>query len=204
MIEINIQKRIRRHDGSSILQVQTSFEVCQITQISGPSGAGKTTLLKIIAGLVKPDQGKISFNEEVWADSSEGILLPPQKRGVGMVFQNYALFPNMTVLEHLQFGSHDKSYIDTLLEIGELGQFQKHRPVQLSGGQQQRLALLRALSTRPRLLLMDEPFSALNHSLMLKLMADLKLLFKQLQTTCLLVSHQHANYDFADQIHPLD
>jgi molybdate transport system ATP-binding protein len=189
MIEINIKKRVKTYTGTDLIEVSASFHVQHITQIIGPSGAGKTTLLRIIAGLIKPEQGKITVNENVWLDTSANINLEPQKRNVGFVFQDYALFPNMTVTEHLHYGSDDAQYIDRLIAIGRLDAFRTHKPKHLSGGQQQRLAILRALATKPKLLLMDEPFSALDNALKKEVMNDLKALFEELKITCLIVTH---------------
>ena len=189
MIEINIKKRVKTYAGTDLIEVSASFHDQRITQITGPSGAGKTTLLKIIAGLIKPEHGKITVNKKVWLDTSASINLEPQKRNVGFVFQDYALFPNMTVTEHLHYGSGDTQYIDRLIAIGRLDAFRKHKPKHLSGGQQQRLAILRALATKPELLLMDEPFSALDHVLKKNIMSELKELFEDLKTTCLVVTH---------------
>lgn len=189
MIEINIKKRVRIYNGTNLIQVKASFHHRHITQIIGPSGSGKTTLLKIIAGLIKPEEGKITANENVWLDTKANRNLEPQKRSVGFVFQDYALFPNMTVIEHLQYGSNDAQYIDRLIAIGRLDAFRTHKPKHLSGGQQQRLAILRALSTKPSLLLMDEPFSALDNVLKKDVMTDLKTLFDELKITCLVVTH---------------
>jgi len=189
MIEINIKKIVRTYNGTNLIQVKASFHHRHITQIIGPSGSGKTTLLKIIAGLIKPEEGKITANENVWLDTKANRNLEPQKRSVGFVFQDYALFPNMTVIEHLQYGSNDAQYIDRLIAIGRLDAFRTHKPKHLSGGQQQRLAILRALSTKPSLLLMDEPFSALDNVLKKDVMTDLKTLFDELKITCLVVTH---------------
>lgn len=145
--------------------------------------------MRIIAGLIKPEQGKITVNENVWLDTSAHINLEPQKRNVGFVFQDYALFPNMTVTEHLHYGSGDGAYIDRLIKIGRLDAFRTHKPKHLSGGQQQRLAILRALATKPKFLLMDEPFSALDNVLKKEVMTDLKALFGELKMTCLIVTH---------------
>jgi molybdate transport system ATP-binding protein len=189
MIEINIKKRVKTYAGTDLIEVGASFHGQCITQITGPSGAGKTTLLKIVAGLIKPEQGKIMVNENIWLDTRANINLEPQKRNVGFVFQDYALFPNMTVTEHLYYGSADAQYIDRLIAIGRLDAFRKHKPKHLSGGQQQRLAILRALATKPELLLMDEPFSALDHVLKKNIMSELKELFEELKITCLVVTH---------------
>ncbi|HMI02950.1 MAG TPA: ATP-binding cassette domain-containing protein [Pedobacter sp.] len=189
MIEINIKKRVKTYAGIDLIEVRASFHVQRITQITGPSGAGKTTLLRIIAGLIRPEQGKITVNENIWLDTSANINLEPQKRDVGFVFQDYALFPNMTVTEHLHYGSDDAQFIDRLIAIGRLDAFRTHKPKHLSGGQQQRLAILRALATKPKLLLMDEPFSALDSVLKKSVMGELKELFEELKITCLIVTH---------------
>jgi len=189
MIEINVKKRVKTFSGNDFIEVKTSFHLQCTTQIIGPSGSGKTTLLKIIAGLIKPEEGNITVNGDVWFDTKGNINLEPQKRGVGFVFQDYALFPNMTVIEHLHYGSGDTQYIDRLIAIGRLDTFKTHKPKHLSGGQQQRLAILRALSTKPSLLLMDEPFSALDNALKKDVITDLKTLLDELKITCLVVTH---------------
>lgn len=195
MIQIDIKKRVKTYMGADLIKICTSFRAKQITQVTGPSGAGKTTLLKIIAGLIRPEEGKITVNGEVWLDTEKNINLEPQKRGVGFVFQDYALFPNMTVLKHLTYGSNDMQYIDRLISLGKLDGFRDHKPGHLSGGQQQRLAILRALVTKPKLLLMDEPFSALDTTLKKGVMTDLKVLFAELEITCLLVTHHPLEAD---------
>jgi len=189
MININIEKQIGGRYGGFRLKVDTAFRRNTITQISGPSGIGKTTLLKIIAGLTTPDNGTLSVDEEVWFDKEKQFSKRVQEREVGFVFQDYALFPNMTVEQHLKFGTNDASYMSSLLELGEMNQFRKRYPKQLSGGQQQRLAILRALSTKPRFLLLDEPFTALDSELKLQITTRLKTLFEEQKTTVILVSH---------------
>jgi molybdate transport system ATP-binding protein len=155
----------------------------------GPSGVGKTTFLKVITGLVQPEKGVIKFDDTVWFDTSAKINLSPQKRLVGFVFQNYVLFPNMTVKEHLEYATSDVAWIDKLLKIGKLETLSTHKPEYLSGGQQQRLAILRALAIKPKLLLMDEPFSALDPKMKTALIEELKLLFAELKMTVFIVSH---------------
>lgn len=195
MIEIDISKRIKTYKGWEELMVNTLFETGKVTRITGPSGVGKTTLLKILAGLVTPEQGLIKFNGEVWFDSASRFSKRIQERNVGFVFQDYALFPNMTVEEHLKFGTNNHTYIDQLLAIGEMESFRQHLPNQLSGGQQQRLAILRALSTKPALLLMDESFSALDKKLKSSLLEKLQALFLAQGTTVLLVTHHEAELE---------
>jgi len=198
MIEIDITKRIKTYRGTEAFRLKTTFQSHIITRITGPSGAGKTTLLKIIAGLVLPEQGNIRVDGETWFDAAMKYSRSIQERQVGFVFQDYALFPNMSVEEHLQYGTADPEYIEQLLSIAEMEPFRKNQPHRLSGGQQQRLAILRALSTKPALLLMDEPFSALDEALKLRMMVRLKDLFAVQQTTVLLVTHyQHEMQEFS-------
>ncbi|WP_316739021.1 sulfate/molybdate ABC transporter ATP-binding protein [Pedobacter aquatilis] len=190
MIKVQIKKKIGGKYGTLNLDVDTKFHLNTLTHIVGPSGIGKTTFLKIMAGLIQPDSGNISFDTDPWYDGQTAFSKKVQLRSVGFVFQDYALFPNMTVEKHLRFGTDDTDYINELLEMGELSLLAKRYPKQLSGGQQQRLAILRALSTRPKLLLLDEPFSALDSELKSRLISKLIPLLERLQITVLLVSHQ--------------
>ncbi|KQM72639.1 molybdenum ABC transporter ATP-binding protein [Pedobacter sp. Leaf216] len=190
MIKIAIGKKIDGRYGNFELKVNTAFNLNAITRIAGPSGIGKTTLLKIIAGLVLPDSGTVSVENVLWFDQISGFSKKVQDRQIGFVFQDYALFPNMTVEKHLKFGTDDESFITHLLELGEMTQLKNRLPKQLSGGQQQRLAILRALSTKPKLLLMDEPFAALDQELKSRLITKLSHFFDEQQTTVILVTHQ--------------
>ncbi len=189
MISINIEKKLKVYSGQQWLKINRKFATGSITKIHGPSGAGKTTFLKIIAGLVQPEKGTIKVDNITWLDTTSNISLSPQKRMAGFVFQNYALFPNMTVRQHLEYATNDTQWIDRLLTIGKLETLSTHKPDHLSGGQQQRLAILRALAVKPKLLLMDEPFSALDPKMKTALIAELKLLFAELKLTVLIVSH---------------
>lgn len=189
MISIKIDKQIKTYRGKRNLVVEATIEKGSVTKIYGPSGSGKTTFLKIIAGLIMPDRGLIKVENEVWLDTAGKVNLKPQQRKAGFVFQDYALFPNMTVMEHLLYATSDTVLIDRLLKIGKMETFVQHRPKHLSGGQQQRLAILRALAMRPAVLLMDEAFSALDDELSASLIMDLKLLLKEFNTTTLIVSH---------------
>jgi len=195
MISIDIEKKLRAYKGQHILQIKQQFAAGGITKIYGPSGAGKTTLLKIIAGFTQAEKGKIVINDAVWFDTETKINLPPQKRMAGFVFQDYALFPNMTVIEHLEYATTDTEWINRLLAIGKLGPFATHKPEYLSGGQQQRLAILRALAIKPTLLLMDEPFSALDPDNKSALIEELKIIFKELAATVLIVTHNPQELD---------
>lgn len=189
MISINIEKKLKAYSGQQWLKINREFATGSITKIYGPSGAGKTTFLKIIAGLVEPEKGIIKADNVTWLDTASSMSLSPQKRMAGFVFQNYALFPNMTVRQHLEYATDDTQWIDRLLSIGKLETLSIHKPDHLSGGQQQRLAILRALAVKPKILLMDEPFSALDPKMKTALIAELKLLFAELKLTVLIVSH---------------
>jgi molybdate transport system ATP-binding protein len=189
MISITIEKKLKAYHGQQVLKVVRRFAAGSITKIYGASGVGKTTFLKIIAGFIQPEEGSITVNGITWLDTNAAISLPPQKRMAGFVFQDYALFPNMTIQQHLEYATDDRQWIKRLLTIGKLETLTGHKPLYLSGGQQQRLAILRALAIKPALLLMDEPFSALDQTMKTTLIADLKVLFKELGTTVLIVTH---------------
>lgn len=166
-----------------------------VTALFGPSGCGKTTILRCLAGLERPEQGRIDFAETVWFDASSRRFLPPQRRGVGMLFQDYALFPHMRVLENVAYGlggaskSRRRQRAAELLERLGLGGMEDRLPHQLSGGQQQRVALARAVATQPRLLLLDEPLSALDASTRSAVRRELRSVLEQLGIPVILVTH---------------
>jgi len=189
MINVDLEKKLRAYDSNEVLKVSHQFPDRSITKVYGPSGIGKTTLLKIIAGFIKPEKGIVTADGVTWFDASTKIFVSPQKRMIGFVFQDYALFPNMTVKQHLEYATSDQAWIEKLVDIGKLKPFVKHKPQHLSGGQQQRVAILRALAVRPKLLLMDEPFSALDLETKAELISELKLIFDELALTALIVSH---------------
>lgn len=189
MISVDIEKKLKAYRGQQVLKIAAQFDTGSITKIYGPSGAGKTTFLKIIAGLINPEKGKIIVGDSVWLDTASNISLASQKRKVGFVFQNYALFPNMTVQQHMEYATNDLQWIKRLLAIGKLETFAAHKPEYLSGGQQQRLAILRAMAIKPKILLMDEPFSALDPKMKSEIIPELKLLWDELGATTLIVSH---------------
>jgi len=195
MIRINIEKKLKAYSGQEWLKIAQEFANGSITKVYGPSGAGKTTFLKIIAGLITPEKGVITVDDITWLNTSLTQNLSPQKRMTGFVFQNYALFPNMTVQQHLEYASNDAQWIQYLLIIGKLETLADHKPEHLSGGQQQRLAILRAIAIKPKLLLMDEPFSALDQKMKSVLIKELKLLFDELKMTVLIVTHNPQELD---------
>jgi molybdate transport system ATP-binding protein len=166
MIKIDITKKLHGPVGDMRLYVRLSIKEGEFLALTGHSGSGKTTFLRVLAGLENA-QGFIKVGDEIWLDGKKST--PPQKRKIGFVFQDYALFPNMSVEENLLFVNNDKALADYLLEITELDKLKKRLPNSLSGGQKQRVSLCRALMNRPKILLMDEPLSALDPAMRLKL-----------------------------------
>ncbi len=192
MIQASIHKRLYGANGEFQLDVALDVAEGEFVALFGPSGVGKTTLLRCLAGLEQPDQGKLAVNGETWLDSAAGIQLPPQQRRVGYMFQDYALFPNMTVRGNLEFALRkgaNKKRADDLLALMELGELQHRKPEMLSGGQKQRVALARALASEPRLLLLDEPFSALDAQMRSRLHDEVLRLQRQFGLTAIIVSH---------------
>ncbi|GAB6074248.1 ABC transporter ATP-binding protein [Nautilia lithotrophica] len=186
MIKVDIQKKLHGSNGEMKLLCKFEIKRNDFLAISGPSGSGKTTLLRIIAGL-EECSGDISVEGQVWKSSK--IKLPPQKREVGFVFQDFALFPNMSVIENLLYVKKDKDLANELLEMAELKELSNRYPNTLSGGQKQRVALCRALMRKPKILLMDEPFSALDPVMREKLQNDIAEFHKKFNLTTIMVSH---------------
>lgn len=192
MTEIKVKKRLNAAGGEMFLDVDLRFPDQQLIGLYGKSGAGKTSLLRILAGLFTPDEAKVIVNGTSWIDTEKGISLSPQKRKVGLVFQDYALFPNMTVRENLTFAlskGQSSKIIEELIALSELGDLQHQRPAKLSGGQQQRVALARSLVQRPKLLLLDEPLSALDNEMRGKLQEYLLRVHLAYGLTTILISH---------------
>ena len=191
LIHIDVQKKLLSSEGVMTLDVKTDLHAGTLTALFGPSGAGKTTLLRILAGLTKPDAGTIQFGESVWFDSKRKIDVVPQHRRIGLMFQDYALFPNMTVEQNIQFAQHeqDHSYTQQLLNIFELTEFAARKPSHLSGGQKQRVALARAIARKPQLLLLDEPLSALDAGMRVMLQDEIAKAHKMFGATTIMVSH---------------
>jgi molybdate transport system ATP-binding protein len=168
----------------------------ELLALVGPSGAGKTSLMRMLAGLMRPQSGRVAVGGEVWCDTARGIFWPPQRRHVGLVFQNYALMPHLDAsanvalsLLHLRQAERQKQARHWLDHVGLSAEQQARRPAALSGGQQQRVAVARALAREPKLLLLDEPFSAvdqMNRQGLYRLLADLR---RELAVPIVLVTH---------------
>jgi molybdate transport system ATP-binding protein len=192
MIQVSLKKKLNAAQGKMHLDVDVEIGTGEIVALYGASGAGKTSILRMLSGLTLPDNGLISVEGQTWFDTSKKINLRPQQRNVGIVFQDYALFPNMTVKENLMFALEKKlstAIVDELLELMELTKLHNVKPELLSGGQQQRVALARALVRKPKLLLLDEPMSALDTTLRLKIQDYIIRVHEQFHLTTILVSH---------------
>ena len=190
-------------DFTAIDDVSVEVESGSLTALLGPSGSGKSTLLRVIAGLEQPDAG------EVFISGEEATTVSPQKRGVGFVFQHYAAFKHMTVWDNVAFGltvrkrpkAEIKERVGELLDLVQLSGLAKRYPAQLSGGQRQRMALARALAVEPKVLLLDEPFGALDARVRKELRAWLRRLHDEVHVTTIFVTHdQEEAMDIADQI----
>ena len=192
MIEILLKKALHGAQGNFTLDVDIHLQAGEMVALYGPSGAGKSTLLRCLAGLERADAGLILVDGRPWFDSQRKLHLPPQQRQAGLMFQEYALFPNMSVRGNIHFAlakGARATRVDELLELMGLQGLQHSLPARLSGGQKQRLALARTLAAEPQLLLLDEPLSALDASTRSHLQDELKHLQYQLGLTTLLVSH---------------
>lgn len=181
----------------------------EIFTLLGASGCGKTTLLRILAGLERADAGQLTFNQTPWFDSQQNLFVAPQHRGLGLVFQNYAVWPHLSVFDNVAYplknAKKSKAFIHekvmATLEIVGLGGYAKRAAHQLSGGQQQRVAMARALVNDPALLLLDEPFSNLDVTLRQQLRLELRALQARLKLTVVLVTHdQEDAFALSDRI----
>ncbi|WP_422360296.1 ABC transporter ATP-binding protein [Reichenbachiella sp.] len=192
MIDFNLHKKFHSSQKEVDIRVSAQLAAGKITAIYGKSGAGKTSILRMLAGLLRPDEGKITVGNDSWFDYQNKLSVPPNQRNIGMVFQDYALFPNMTVLKNIQFGLNgtgNDDLVQRIIEISDLGSLLDRMPSHLSGGQQQRVALARAIVRKPRLLLLDEPLSALDTSMRTKLQEEILTIQELIQTTIVIVSH---------------
>lgn len=197
MIEIQIKHQIFTSSGNKFLEVNEQISEGSFVHVSGDSGIGKTTFFRILSGLITPDSGFIQVNGKTLLDTSNKFHLPPQKRNVSMMFQNYALFPNMTVRQNLVFAQKENNsmLIDDLLESFHLKNFQNILPSKLSGGQQQRVALARTLVQKADLILLDEPLSAVDITMRKLMLNNIIQLTKNNGSTCFIISHNEKEFE---------
>lgn len=175
-----------------------------LTAVVGPSGSGKTTLVRILAGLDRPDAGRVLLDGEPWFDKDAGVFVPPQRRGLGYVFQEYSLLPHLSVWKNAVFGHADAELAEELLSRLGIAHLRDVRPARISGGERQRAALVQALARRPRALLLDEPFSSLDPLTRHGLHEVLAGLRAELGIPMILVTHDIAEaLRLGDRVHPL-
>ena len=205
MVVSSLKKKLVGADGDFLLQTNVEIARGGITAIAGPSGSGKTTFLRMISGLTSPDEGLLEVDGEVWFQRETGkktqLNLKPQQRRVGVVFQGYALFPHMSVLGNLLYASRNSDMAERLLDMIGLQQLKHVKPPNLSGGQKQRVALARALMQQPRILLLDEPLSALDEGMKALLQDELLRVNSELGVTILIVTHDSSEmYKLCDRV----
>jgi molybdate transport system ATP-binding protein len=192
-LSIRLRKRLRSADGPMDLAVELDVGERERVALFGPSGSGKSSVLRMVAGLMRPDEGFVRVGDETWFDSAAGIDLPPHRRRPGLVFQDHALFPHRSaygnILDGVPAGPDRPARARALLERFELSGVADHRPNRLSGGQSQRVALARTLASAPRTLLLDEPLSALDAALRGRMLEEIARHLEQERRPTLLVSH---------------
>jgi len=200
IISASVKKRLKYFD----LDISFSCATRNMMVMIGPSGGGKTTIIRMLAGLTMPDAGQIAFGEETWFDSSRRINIPPQKRKLAYVFQDYNLFPHLNMFENAAFAATDKGEVHALFELFQIDHLKKRKPHMVSGGERQRCAICQALARHPRLLLLDEPFSALDVVTRRTLREELKNLQGSLSCPVIYVTHDINEALFmADEILPV-
>lgn len=191
-MHFSLQKKLHSTEGEMRLEVDCHIQQGEFISLYGPSGVGKTSILRMLAGLMTPDAGTIKMENEIWFDKEKRIDMRPQQREIGFVFQDYALFPNMTVRQNIAFPlvkGASQNIVDELLQLTGLSLMGDRKIQTLSGGQQQRVALARAIAKKPKLLLLDEPLSAIDNALREQLQETLSALHKRYHLTTILVSH---------------
>jgi ABC-type sulfate/molybdate transport systems ATPase subunit len=170
-------------------ELELALEVGRTVALVGPSGAGKTSVLRAIAGLARPSAGRIALDDDVWSDASQNVFRKPDERRVGLVFQEYALFPHMSVRQNVAYAGKERA--DELLERFRISQLAHARTTELSGGERQRVALARALARNPGVLLLDEPLAALDAHTKSAVRGELQELLHELALPSLLVTHDY-------------
>jgi len=190
MIEFSAKLHRKNFDLDVNLELQK-----RVTGLFGPSGAGKSTLLSIIAGLIKPDIGRLIIDEECLFNSKAGVNIPTHQRRIGLIFQEGRLFPHLTVQHNLAYGfnllekQQQRFSLDQIVELLEIAHLLKQRPHQLSGGEKQRVAIGRALLSSPRLLLLDEPLASLDDRLKSQILPFLKRVAEEINIPMIYISH---------------
>ena len=208
MITLDFEKQLLGAQGTITLQMHCSLKPQDLITLFGKSGAGKTTILRILAGLLEPDFGRVQIGDSIWYEREKGakkarINLPPQMRSIGFVFQNYALFPNMSVEENLNFAlpkGASRTKVKELLEITELQALAKQKPLSLSGGQQQRILIARAIISKPSILFFDEATSALDNVSQKQVSENLD----RMGCTRVIIAHRLSTIRHCDRIIVLD
>ena len=198
MLKIDINKALHGSSAQMNLEIDLEIKEHDFIALSGTSGSGKTTLLRILAGLEEA-QGDIVLDETIWLENKKSLA--PQNRNIGFVFQDYALFDNMSVEQNLLYVNKDKALASHLLSLTHLDELRDRNTRTLSGGQKQRVSLCRAMMKKPKLLLMDEPLSALDPQMRSKLQTDILQLHKEFGTTSIMVSHDPSEiYRLANRV----
>jgi molybdate transport system ATP-binding protein len=184
-LKISVKKRL------PLFELDVSFSCSQdkLLVIIGPSGAGKTTIIRMLAGLDKPDEGAITFDSETWVDTQKGIFVPPQKRQLGFVFQDYPLFPHLNVQKNVAFAAHDETCVEKLMKRFDIWHLRNRKVAMISGGERQRSAICQNLARKPRVLLLDEPFSALDAVTRKTLRTEIRQLKGELRIPIIHVTH---------------
>jgi molybdate transport system ATP-binding protein len=199
-ISASFRKKLKYFD----LDISLFCRSEKMTVMIGPSGGGKTTIIRMLAGLEMPDEGRVSYGDEIWFDSARRVNLAPQKRRLGYVFQDYTLFPHLNFYDNAAFAAVNKKEVDALFELFKISHLRKRKPHQVSGGERQRCAICQALARHPRLLLLDEPFSALDVVTRRGLREELKSMKGTLSCPVIYVTHDINEALFlADEILPV-
>lgn len=210
MSSLSIKNLVYRYHNQAVIdQLSLTVNSNEIVCLLGASGCGKTTTLKAIAGLIKPESGCIAIADQCISD--EHCFLPPEQRNLGMMFQDYALFPHLTVAENIGFGlakwtkSSRQARVEEMLALIKLPDLANRYPHQLSGGQQQRVAIARALAYKPTFLLLDEPFSNIDHQVRFQLIEEIRQIIKASQVSAIFVTHSKEEaFAFADKLAVMD
>ena len=207
MLKLKLQKKLSGAASDIHLDVEMNIAQGSLVALYGPSGSGKTSILRMLAGLFRPDSGAILCDGESWFDSSKKRDIKTQQRSLAMVFQDYALFPNLSVKENLLYAcpKGSEAWVNELLDLIRLNELQDASPMQLSGGQKQRLALARAIARRPKILLLDEPLSALDKETRSVLQDEILNVHRRFEMTTILVSHDLGEvFKLSDYVYQLD